>query len=103
MPKPGTVFDSSISQYNIQYAPCRCVRGFAGKRLFGRVTIVFMFEPKRPLTTIARRARVLAGGNAKRPGTSRLQVLACNAAASLGTNLFTQNIFLLPFTTTTSP
>src|SRR5206468_2026655 len=28
---------------------------------------------------------------------------ACKAASSLGTNLFTQNIFLLPLTTTTSP
>jgi hypothetical protein len=60
MAKPGTVFDNSISQYNIQYAPCRglVVRGFAGKRFFERVTIAFMSEPKRPLTTIAPPARV---------------------------------------------
>jgi hypothetical protein len=60
MPKPGTVFDSSISQYNIQYAPCRglVVRGFAGKRFFRHVTIVFILEPERPLTTITPPARV---------------------------------------------
>src|SRR2546423_3309132 len=60
MAKAGTVFDSSISQYNIQYAPCRglVARGFAGKRFFERVTIVFILEPKRPLTAIAPQARV---------------------------------------------
>jgi len=34
------------------------VRGFAGKRFFRHVTIVFILEPERPLTTITPPARV---------------------------------------------
>ena len=81
---------------------CAACAVLPGKRIGSALTIVFILKTKQILVMIAAAvARITADitGGSVRP----VYAFACRAASSLGTNLLTQNIFLLPLTTTTSP